>query len=96
MENIKDRILQKPGFATNNDIPSIARQGLERALAARQSMARLSVEQAEGVGGGFALCLNVAGGFLSDAPAWAIQDKVLFTTGQGIDEGHPDLLIRDI
>lgn len=96
MEKIKDSTTRRAASVTSKDISKVAQQGIERALAARQGVTKLSAEQTEEVGGGFDLCLSVAGGYLSGAPAWEIQDKMLFTTGQGIDEEHPGALIGDM
>jgi hypothetical protein len=49
----------KPACITSLDIESVAREGVERALAARQAMAELSPEEAQAVGGG-ALSLKLA------------------------------------
>lgn len=49
----------KPARITSLDIESVARQGVERALAARQAMAELTPEEAQAVGGG-ALSLKLA------------------------------------
>ena len=43
---------QKAARIVAQDIPSIAREGVERALAARQTMVELSAQHAEAVGGG--------------------------------------------
>ena len=63
--NLKNPDAQKPASIQAGDIAALARQGLERALAARESMTELSAEQAGDVGGGLYLSPSIYGGILA-------------------------------
>lgn len=57
---------QKPASITCADIETVARQGVARAVAARQNITELSPEQAGEVGGGLLLKSPIIyGGFFS-------------------------------
>lgn len=52
---MKSRTTQKPARITGADIESLAREGVDRALAARGALTELSEELAREVGGGLTL-----------------------------------------
>ncbi|MBL8438217.1 MAG: hypothetical protein JNM61_08470 [Zoogloeaceae bacterium] len=47
----------KPAHIANTDVEAMARQGVARALAARQAMMEMTPEEAAAVGGGLTLAL---------------------------------------